>query len=173
MDVRIIEAQPDEYNVIQYIAGKTWPVAYGDILSPAQLDYMIEWLYSLEKLNADVANGHRYYLAKDDKDTPLGFIGIEHGYGGMAVSKLHKIYILPELQGKGVGQLLLAEAERLASAAGSNALSLNVNRHNKARHFYEKHGFFVVKSEDIDIGNGYRMEDYVMEKPLASTTSTP
>lgn len=166
MDIRILEAQPDEFNVIQYIVDETWPVAYGDILSKEQLDYMIAWLYSLEKLNADVENGHRYYLAKDAHDTPLGFIGIEHRYGGENASKLHKIYILPQFQGKGIGEKLLQKAEGLARDKGSDVLSLNVNRMNKARYFYERYGFSVVKSEDIDIGNGYLMEDFVMEKGL-------
>jgi ribosomal protein S18 acetylase RimI-like enzyme len=43
---------------------------------------------------------------------------------------------------------------------------VNVNRHNKALHFYEKYGFKIIREEDIDIGEGYFMNDYVMELKL-------
>ena len=46
---------------------------------------------------------------------------------------------------------------------GATSLQLNVNRHNKALHFYEKQGFKIIREEDIDIGEGYFMNDYVME----------
>ena len=46
------------------------------------------------------------------------------------------------------------------------ALTLNVNRFNKAIDFYLKNGFKIIKEENIEIGNGFLMEDYVMEKIL-------
>jgi ribosomal protein S18 acetylase RimI-like enzyme len=48
----------------------------------------------------------------------------------------------------------------------AKALQLQVNRFNKAKEFYEKLGFTVIKTADFDIGNGYFMNDYVMEKKL-------
>ena len=50
-------------------------------------------------------------------------------------------------------------------------LELNVNRYNKARQFYETIGFVVVKEEDIDIGSGYFMNDYVMNLSLGDKYS--
>jgi ribosomal protein S18 acetylase RimI-like enzyme len=49
---------------------------------------------------------------------------------------------------------------------GATSLLLNVNRNNPTKGFYEKLGFTVIKEEDIDIGNGYFMNDYVMEKKV-------
>ncbi|AWI25991.1 GNAT family N-acetyltransferase [Flavobacterium pallidum] len=164
--MHITEAQPNEFNLIQYIVDKTWPVAYGEILSKAQLDYMIALFYSLEALNKNVENGHRFYFAKDD-DAVLGFLGIEHHYKGNPVTRIHKIYMLPESQGKGVGKLLIEKAAELAKENQSEKLSLNVNRYNPAIHFYEKLGFENMGSEDVAIGNGYLMEDYMMEKQLS------
>ena len=46
----------------------------------------------------------------------------------------------------------------------ASSLQLNVNRKNKALHFYEKQGFKIIREEDIDIGSGYFMNDYVLEK---------
>jgi diamine N-acetyltransferase len=163
--LHITEAQPNEFNLIQYIVDETWPVTYGEILSKEQVDYMISLFYSLEALNKNVKDGHHFYFVKED-DTALGFIGIEHHYKGNPVTRIHKIYILPETQGKGIGKLLIDKAEALAKENHSEKLSLNVNRFNPAVGFYEKLGFETVGSEDIEIGNGYLMEDFMMEKPL-------
>jgi ribosomal protein S18 acetylase RimI-like enzyme len=73
---------------------------------------------------------------------------------------------LPETQGKGIGKKVIDEIEKLALDNNSTALILNVNRFNTALGFYKKIGFEVVDEVNIDIGNGYLMEDYVMEKQL-------
>jgi len=162
--ITVSPALPSEFHLIRHIAEKTWPVTYGNILSPEQLVYMIAKLYSDEKLQRDALTGHVFWFAREN-DELLGFIGVEHGLEGQS-SKLHKIYILPEAQGKGIGALLMEKAESLAVEAGSKHLILNVNRFNKARYFYEKRGFTIKSLEDIDIGEGFLMEDYVMEKEL-------
>ena len=88
------------------------------------------------------------------------------GYKNKAVTRIHKIYILPESQGKGIGRLLIDEIQKLAQKNNSVLLSLNVNRFNKALSFYQKTGFEIVAEENIAIGNGYLMEDYKMEKKV-------
>ena len=45
-------------------------------------------------------------------------------------------------------------------------IELNVNRFNKAIYFYQKNQFEIVEEVDIEIGNGYLMEDYVMKRNL-------
>ena len=98
-------------------------------------------------------------------DDAVGFAS--YGATGEAgVVKLHKIYVHPNTQGLGVGRALLDFVTDQLIEEGASILRLNVNRHNKARQFYEKQGFTVTKEEDIEIGNGYKMNDYVMEKPV-------
>ncbi len=72
------------------------------------------------------------------------------------------------MQGKGVGKLLLQEVTDRAQQLGQDTLLLNVNRFNVAIDFYKRQGFYVIAEEDIDIGNGYFMNDYLMEKKLQS-----
>jgi GNAT superfamily N-acetyltransferase len=81
-------------------------------------------------------------------------------------TRLHKLYLLPESHGKGLGKLLLDKVEYLAQKNQSNTISLNVNRFNKAYFFYQKMGFKILEEEDLEIGNSYLMEDYKMEKKL-------
>ena len=108
---------------------------------------------------------HTFLLAKEEEET-LGFCSYELNCEDSNKVKIHKIYILPDTQGKGLGKLLIQKIQDLAQKNNSDALSLNVNRFNVAKSFYEKIGFKIVAEEDIEIGEGWLMEDYVMEKSL-------
>jgi len=161
----ISEATSGDFKTIQEIAYATWPHAYGEILSKAQLEYMLDLFYSEEALSENMNKGQHFLLVKEH-DVCLGFASYEHNYLGAAVTRLHKLYLLPEAQGKGVGLKLMQAVEDLARKNKSKVISLNVNRFNKALGFYKKYGFIVVAKEDVAIGHGYLMEDYKMEKPL-------
>jgi GNAT superfamily N-acetyltransferase len=104
-------------------------------------------------------------LAKEENEV-LGFASYEHNYDQKQQTRIHKIYILPQTQGKGIGKFLIDAVENLATENNSLALSLNVNRFNKALTFYQKIGFEIVAQVDIELEHGYLMEDYVMEKTL-------
>ncbi|HEX8576555.1 MAG TPA: GNAT family N-acetyltransferase [Flavobacterium sp.] len=155
-----------DLNVVRKIAYKTWPDTYGKIVSAAQIDYMLESLYSIETLSANVTEKGHYFLLVKEEDNYLGFASYEHNYNAGPVTKIHKIYILPEAQGKGVGKMLIHKVADLAKEAGIERLCLNVNRHNKARFFYEKLGFTIVAEELVPLNHGYVMDDYIMEKQI-------
>jgi GNAT superfamily N-acetyltransferase len=159
-------ATSSDYKIIQEIAHQTWPETYGAILSKEQLDFMLNSFYSVAALNDDVVSkGHHFLLAKED-NIVLGFASYEHNYQRNNRTRIHKIYVLPQAQGKGIGNMLIGHIEKLAIENHSVTLSLNVNRFNKAYTFYQKKGFEVIEEVDIEIGHGYLMEDYVMEKRL-------
>lgn len=147
--------------VIQNLANITWPVTYGEIITPQQLDYMMELLYSRAALQKQIDKGEQFIIAYDD-EKPVAFAS--YSEKDHTIYKLHKIYILPNQQGKGIGKLLINYIT--ADIKPATALQLNVNRHNKALHFYEKAGFTIIAQEDIYIGNGFYMNDYVMELKL-------
>ncbi len=159
---KIVESQ---LKIIQEMAEKTWPIAFGEILSKEQLEYMMKMMYSLDVLEKQLNSGHEFYLYFEN-EIPLGFMGIELNYKGLNQLKIHKLYILPNQQGKGIGEKFIRFASEKCSDLKIEILTLNVNRFNKAVTFYEKLGFKNVKSEDIEIGNGYLMEDFVMEKEI-------
>ena len=83
-------------------------------------------------------------------------------------TKIQKIYLLPETQGKGYGVQFINYIAEKSKAAKNDMLFLNVNRLNKAQYFYKKLGFNIAYVEDIQIGNGYLMEDFVMNKIIFS-----
>jgi ribosomal protein S18 acetylase RimI-like enzyme len=100
-------------------------------------------------------------------DEPIGFASWSL-IDASGVYKLHKLYVDTNIQGKGIGRKLMDYIEEKLQANKGTALRLNVNRYNKARHFYEKIGFVIIGEEDANLGNGVLQEDYVMEKKLTA-----
>lgn len=162
-----IQAATDKaYPIIRDIAQRTWPRTFRRILSMEQIAYMLEWMYSLPSLKEQVEiKGHKFLLAREANDF-LGFASFEVNYKGEPVTKIHKLYVLPATQGKGIGKLLMSRISDIAAQQGNSLLSLNVNRGNQAVRFYQSIGFQIVGEENIDIGQGFLMEDYIMQKTL-------
>ena len=163
--MQIIQVTKDQLQIIQDLAYKIWPDAYAEILSEVQLDYMLENFYSICSLESQFNSGHVFLLVEENGQY-LGFASYEIDCKTEGKTKLHKIYILPNLQGRGVGKILLDEIENRARQLNNKYLFLNVNKFNKAQNFYKKHGFIITQEEVISIGQGYVMDDYVMEKVL-------
>jgi ribosomal protein S18 acetylase RimI-like enzyme len=163
-----IEIDSIRFSDIRKIAEKTWPVAYGHILSNEQLRYMLDRFYSLASMQEQAEiNQHRFLLALHANEA-IGFASFSAIPNVHHRFRLHKLYILPEHQGIGLGKRILDQIVELIKASHAVSLELNVNRYNNAKHFYEKMGFQIVREEDIDIGQGYFMNDYVMEKIIPS-----
>ncbi len=158
---------------VQELATITWAVAYASILPPEQLSYMLDLFYSTAALQKQMEQGHQFILAADNDET-IGFASYAPKMDSLnepeevpaGLYRLHKIYIDPNQQGKGIGKVLLDFIIGDIRSKGATGLELNVNRYNKALQFYQKFGFAIIKEEDIDIGNGYFMNDYVMKKAI-------
>jgi GNAT superfamily N-acetyltransferase len=158
-------ADLDDINIIGFLAQQIWPDTYGGILSPEQLKYMLKVIYSPRSLRRQMVDEHHQFLVVEQADEPIGFASWSTT-ADPGIYKLHKIYVLPGRQGKGLGRTLLQFIFETIRPEGGTRLRLNVNRHNKARQFYERMGFTVIGEEDIDIGHGYFMNDFVMEIPV-------
>ncbi|MFN3761167.1 MAG: GNAT family N-acetyltransferase [Algoriphagus aquaeductus] len=162
----IRQLSKEELTKVQSIALRTWPSTFANILSTEQIEYMLNWMYSIEMLESQFEKGHTFLLADED-GKELGFAGFELNYAEGPKAKLHKIYLLPEAQGKGAGKALILEVADRARKSSQKSLLLNVNKYNQmAIDFYLKMGFQEIYKEVIDIGNGYVMDDVVMELDL-------
>lgn len=162
-------AQKNELHLIRKIAFETWPIAYKNILSDDQLAYMLNLFYDLDVLaNQQAQLNHQFILAFDDLGNELGFACYSKEIDDPKTKYLlHKLYILPNQQGKKTGTMLLNLVLKEIKKTDEIAIiQLNVNRHNNALNFYLKHGFSIIHEEDNDIGVGYFMNDYVMQKEL-------
>jgi len=161
--VRTREATEKDIPLIQQLIKTVWPKAYSHILTEAQTEYMLEMMYSDASLTRQMTTGHHFLIAETG-GRPIAFASWEKKPDDLC--KLHKIYVLPLTQGSGVGKQLIWFIRDKAVAEGCKRIALNVNRHNSAKSFYEKLGFVAIAEEDIDIGNGYFMNDYVMQMEI-------
>jgi GNAT superfamily N-acetyltransferase len=159
----ICNASANDIPLIRELTFKVWPQTYAAILSLQQIDYMLEQMYSEVSLQRQMQEGSQFIIVNDDAE-PVGFASFQET--APQVWKLHKIYILSAQQGKGTGMFVLDHIINEIKKKNANALQLQVNRYNKARSFYEKLGFTVIEEADFDIGGGYFMNDYIMEKKL-------
>ena len=164
--MKISVATKSQLEIVKDLAYKIWPNTYGNIISQAQLDFMLDKFYNLSFLENQLINENQVFLLIEKNNQFLGFCAYELNCESSNKTKLHKIYVLPETQGKGIGKILLNEVEKITLENNNSALYLNVNRYNNAQEFYKKQGYLVIKTIDIEIGNGYLMEDFVMEKEL-------
>ncbi|MEI3798568.1 N-acetylglutamate synthase, GNAT family [Chitinophaga ginsengisegetis] len=158
-------ATVNDIPVIQDLTEKIWRPTYQPILTPEQIEYMIDMMYSTASLNKQITELQHQFLILQDDSTPIGFASYSTT-GTPGIFKLQKIYLDGNYQGKGVGKFLLEQVAQQVKERGANILELDVNRFNKAKQFYEKQGFSVYKEKKTDIGSGYIMDDYVMRKPL-------
>ncbi len=160
--ITLRKAKEEDIEVIREIAAATWPSTYLDIIGQAQIDYMLEKMYSKGELLKQLMEGHIFLIAEEGENQ-FGFAGYSIIGHEERVYKLHKLYVLPSAHGKGVGKILINEVFNQVKNAGGSALQLNVNKHNKAKDFYLKGGFTIKESVKLDIGEGFFMDDYVME----------
>jgi ribosomal protein S18 acetylase RimI-like enzyme len=160
--ITLKKAKEEDIEIIRDIAAATWPSTYLDIIGQAQIDYMLDKMYNKGELLKQFMEGHIFLIAEEDENQ-YGFAGYSITDHEARIYKLHKLYVLPSAHGKGVGKILINEVFNQVKDAGGSALELNVNKHNNAKDFYLKGGFTIKESVQLDIGEGYFMDDYVME----------
>jgi len=156
-----MNATPAEIPVICSLADTTWRLTYSSIISIEQIEFMLATLYNEKELEKLMLEGSQRFLILKDKQGHQGFASFGPRKEEPGVFKLHKLYVLPQNQGKGYGSSLIAETKRQVLMEGGQILDLNVNRNNQALEFYKKLGFKIIREEDIPIGQ-YWMNDYVM-----------
>lgn len=159
-------ASPGEWTVVQSIAYETWPVAYGHLLPAGQLDDMLEAIYCEEALRRQFEDGHVFWLGYEAEQL-MGFASIEKTRHLAGQLMIHKLYVRPSCQGRGVGRAfvryLTAEAQRL----NCQALRLKVFHLNRAAiQFYQRLGFEMIGEELTLMGGGYQIVDYVMMRKI-------
>jgi diamine N-acetyltransferase len=161
--ITLHKASDKDVLLIRELSLQVWPQTYASLLSQEQIQYMMNLMYSEAALHQQMHVEHHFYIVYN-AGIPIGFAS----YSEVApqLFKLHKIYLLPLQQGRGTGRIVLEQLIERVKNEGAAVLRLNVNRNNPALHFYKKLGFNVVQETDTDIGQGYFMNDFVMEKKL-------
>lgn len=163
--IALKKATEQDISVIREIARITWGPTYVPLIGQEQVDYMLDKMYNEGALLEQLAEGHTFLIAEISAKA-IGFAAYSVTDHEQRVFKLHKLYVLPEAHGKGIGKFLINEVVDRVRELDGKILELNVNRGNKAKDFYERAGFKIKETVDIEIGNGFQMNDYVMAMPI-------
>lgn len=156
----------NDIPLIRKMAGQVFPETYKNIITPEQCNYMMDMMYSEASLRRQMTKeGHIYQLLSVDGEA-AGYVSLQPI--DTDVYELQKIYVLPRFQGQHLGRALFDAAINLVKKLHPQPcrIFLHVNRYNKAQTFYEHLGLKVTKQGDYDIGHGYFMNNYIMEKNI-------
>lgn len=159
----IRKASENDISLIRELCMQVWPATYSSILTPDQIHYMLEWMYSPSSLKEQLNQGAIFWILYHE-EAPVGYSSFEEI--GVNHYKLQKLYVLPEKQGQGAGRYLLSTIIQHIKDLGGHHLELQVNRANKAVEFYKQLGFYIREVSDFPIGNGYYMNDFIMQIDL-------
>ena len=161
----IRKATKDDCPQIRQLAEQIFPATYKEIISQEQIDFMMDWMYSISNLNKQMDDGHIYFLAYRET-APVGYVSVEQQ--NKDLFHLQQIYVLGSEQGTGCGKFLFTEAVKYIKTVhpAPCTMELNVNRENRAIRFYEHMGMHKARQGDFSIGNGYFMNDYIMSMEL-------
>jgi GNAT superfamily N-acetyltransferase len=159
-------ATPADAGALSDLARHIWYAAYPGMITEEQIEYMLAWMYAIPTLEAEMRDqGIRFILATG-ADGLAGF----SSYGPSdrpGWAKIHKLYLEPGLQGKGLGSRLLQETEARARSEGFQHVWLQVNKYNhKGNSTYQRNGYTKAGEVVDDIGGGFVMDDFVYEKTL-------
>jgi GNAT superfamily N-acetyltransferase len=111
-DTHISQASSEDIMCIHDMAQVVFRHTYREILSPEQMEYMMDWMYSPANLQKQLDEGHVYYIAYRD-GKPCGYVSVQpEGIAddGSLLFHLQKIYVLPSEQGHGLGRALFDRA---------------------------------------------------------------
>lgn len=182
----ICEVGEEAIPLLREVAWVVFPHTYRTMLSPEQIEYMMDMMYSERALLMQFRErGDRYFVVRSARGVAeegeaadiVGYLSVrpdgDHCY------HLEKLYTLPSVRGVGLGRRLFDYAKQVASewADGEACrLILNVNRDNVAAvAFYHKMGMHEIGRGDFPIGQGYYMTDYILaiDIPAVTTQNKP
>jgi|GEM_PF-1080888 len=164
--VSIVEASEKDYQAIRSTANQAWSQAFGRVSTEAQTGYMLEMMYGITSLTKKQRNDGQKICLAAEGNAYLGYLTYETNYNGSSKTKIHKIFILPIEQGKGIERLLINKISKIATDHNNNSLILNTDSGDPSLHIYEELGFRKTGRENVLIGTSLLMEDYIMEMPL-------
>lgn len=148
------------------LARRIWHSHYPGIISTAQIDYMLERMYSLDRLERELREERVTYFHIGPPGSMSAFAAVGPT-DDSRIHKLHKLYVQADHQKKGYGRALLRAVVSTAQGAGARQLTLCVNKRNQiALKAYRAYGFQTRAEACVDIGGGYFMDDFILRLDL-------
>jgi ribosomal protein S18 acetylase RimI-like enzyme len=158
--------QRSDFDAVAALARRIWLAHYISIVSKEQIEYMLGGRFTPDNLARYVDAGDRWFDVLRTDGAIVGYCSHALLADPREV-KLEQLYLLPELHGLGLGKRMMVHIEAHVRELGRDTLVLQVNKRNtKAASVYLRAGFEVREEVCIDIGAGYVMDDFIMQKRL-------
>lgn len=167
--LRILPLAAGDIDALIELAGVIWRYHYPGIISMQQIDYMLAQRYTPGMVRAQLQRDDAWWDKVLADSRMIGFVQYElcESERHTRAMKLNQIYVHQDCQRQGHGGRILAHVQERARRCGCSLVRLYVNRHNaNSIAAYRKHGYAVTETAVTAIGDGFVMDDYVMEKKL-------
>jgi RimJ/RimL family protein N-acetyltransferase len=154
-------------DTIVALARDIWTEYYTPIIGQSQVSYMLDTFQSHRAITRQIAEeGYLYYLIADKTERWIGYLSVLDQTSDQALF-LSKFYLTRETRQRGFGREALRFVEELATTMKRTRIVLTVNKNNSSSiAAYEKMGFITIRAIVTDIGGGFVMDDYVMQKEV-------
>lgn len=154
----------EEIDALAAMARDIWYEYYVPIIGRAQVDYMVEKFQSAPAMRRQVQEGYEYFLVREAGED-VGYCAVQEQPAAQALF-VSKFYVSRAARGRGTGRRCMEFIEDLARRRSAKSLWLTVNKGNPAVNVYKRLGFVITAELVMDIGGGFVMDDFRMEKRL-------
>lgn len=152
-------------RALRSLTRKIWRQHFPGIITPEQIEYMLRKFYGLWSIYKKLWRGEIFYLIRAGKDY-VGYFSYTLE-PDLQSAQLNKFFLLNDLRGQGIARAAFAHMMHVSKNAGATKMWLAINRKNKdSIAAWEHLGFKIVREEAFNIGNGFVMDDYIMERRL-------
>ena len=156
---------PTEAGAVGPLARRIWTACYAGMIPAAQIDYMLERMYTRTEILAQLDRGiiWEWWQSRGER---VGFMAWE-GPDSEGWLRLHKLYLDPAWHGQGQGQAMLRHVAAVGRERGARGVELRVNKANhQALRAYHRAGYQVVEDLCEEIGGGFVMDDHRLRLDL-------
>ena len=154
-----------DIKTVAQLAHDIWTQHYVPIIGKDQVDYMLDKFQDAEAIKHQIETGYEYFLIYHE-EIPSGYLALVPDVNEKRMM-ISKIYVDSRFRGLNLGSKFLDFSIEKARNGTFNSIWLTVNKNNtKSIEWYQSKGFSIKENIEIDIGNGFVMDDYLMEMPL-------
>ena len=161
---KFVKVEKEYIKELASLAAAIWHEYWPVLLTPEQIDYMVENFQSENAINNQYDNENYTYYFIRENDKNIGYFGVSAKQDYLFLSKL---YISKDYRAKGLGTMAFEKIKEIAQNKNYKKIQLTVNKHNENTiKAYLKWGFKIIDSVVTDIGSGFVMDDYIMSFEL-------
>lgn len=176
-DIHLVKLTAADIDQLKDISITTFYESFIDANTEENMQQYISKFFSREKLLEELSDtGSAFYFARLD-EKPIGYLKLNTGHAQTEMKnenglEIERIYILKELRGKNIGQLLFDKALQLAIEQKRDYLWLGVwEKNTGAIRFYERNGLVKFSEHAFMLGDDLQT-DHLMKLVLKPASAT-